>query len=135
MRLDSIWKQSVLETSDIFVALIFGIIFEKAIESSIGLIFAIEVPSVLIVIGIAGLLKKFRFAAYKRYRKFVLRLARWLVGIWAGLLFAISYSLTIAYWPAGVIVTALAFVLVVSPIHYHKIVEAEGEKPKPVSSP
>ena len=125
MKLDSIWKQSILETSDIFVALIFGIAFEKAIASNVGLILDIEVPSVIIVLGIAGLLKQYRITAYTIYRKFVLRLARWLVGIWAAVLFTIGYSLITAYWQLGAALTALFFALVVSLIRYHKIVEQE----------
>ena len=64
---DSKWKESILEASDIFLALIVGIVFEEAITNSLGLIAGIEVPIVLIVIAIAVLVKRYRSPRHTKY--------------------------------------------------------------------
>ena len=129
MNLDSKWKESVFETSDIFLALVFGIAFQQAISNAIYFIAEIEVPFVAGISIIAIVLKKYRRSSWETFSKLVLRGARWILGIWAGLLFATGYSLVTLFPAVGIPVFVFFFVVVLEIIHYFKVVEKKKEEP------
>src|SRR5205807_4293581 len=135
MNLDLKWTESLVDTSGIFLGLILGIVFEKGIESVFLLVFGIEIIVAAIAIGIAVALKRFQPSKFKTYRSLVLKAARWVVGVLAGLLFTTGYALIVLVWWLGIPLTALYFGFIVSILHFSKIVEGDGSKPKEPGQP
>src|SRR5438094_883227 len=135
MNLDSKWRESLVDTSGIFLGLILAIVLEKGIESVFLLVFEIEIIVAVIAIGIAVLLKRFQIETFRTYRRLVLKGARWVVGVLAGLLFTTGYALIILVWWLGIPLTALYIGFIVSIFHYSKIVEGDGSKPKEQGQP
>src|SRR2546425_8950622 len=135
MNLDSKWKESVVDTSGILLGLLVGIGFERGIGSVFLLLFEIEIIVAAVVIGIAILLKRSEIQSFKTYRRLALRGARWVIGVLAGLLFTTGYALIILVWWLGIPLTALYFGFIVSMLHYSKIVEGDGSKPKEPGQP
>jgi hypothetical protein len=133
MKLDAKWRKSILESTDVYLALIVGIYFQKAISTGVYLIVEIEIPVVLIIITVAVILKKYRNSLYATFRKYVLRAARWVFGVWAALLFTSGNSLIVFYPPIGLPIAALFFVVVVETFHFVNIAQEDKTSSRPLN--
>src|SRR2546426_2077627 len=104
-RIDSKWIESIRETSDIFLAFLFGVVFQKSISSNFTLLFEVEWIVIPIVIVIAFVVKKRWETSYKNFERQVIRGARWFIGILASSLFTTGLALSILSLPLGVSLT------------------------------
>ncbi len=128
-RIDSKWIESIRETSDILLAFLFGVVFQKYLSTNYTLVFEVEWIIVAIVVASAVVVKKHWEKSYKDFKHHVIRGARWFIGILASSLFTIGFALSNLLLPLGVGITALFFGFVVSTIHYAKVVDEESPKP------
>ena len=116
------WANSILKTSDLLLAVVVGALFERLVQEPL-VFFEGEAVFAVLFICLLKVLAKYWKPVVPKMRRLTSHTARWVIDILAGSLFGTGYAALVLYWPAGVLLIGLEFVMVALALDIAKTIQ------------